>query len=292
MPRSSGLAHLGDWFKPCNCTTTVEVQTARLLPIRAVSTSLNPELGSLIKIYRGRQIGWGALLSLCIGGSAAVLTPLAYGLWQANYGYTQFGPAAAAAWSRPWYFLASLASLALIVLAWLRVRDALLSVAVHQGGLVLSPAPIRKIKVTWQELEGLITSTTSQIFLGFQLDRRTRLKLLRYNHSPVLLDDRIQKLEELSLEIKRRVYPGITSRLSNALEDGQEFSFGPLTLTPGNMRLQNREITMSQIEAVKIASGFLVVELGAAGRMSVPLARIPNPEVLIDHLQKTANGQQ
>lgn len=245
----------------------------------------------MLKTYRGRQIGWRELFILFIPGGLAALTPLAYGVWQANYGYTHYGPAAALAWSRPWYLLASIATLALIGLAWLRLRNAHRSVAIYQNGLNLSLTPLRKSSLPWEEIVGVIYTSTDHVFLGVSLARRKRLTLQSRADNPVHLDDRIQDLDELALEIKRRVYPRIEARLASAAKDSGSASFGPLTVTPKGMRIREQEFHWEQINTVKIASGFLVVESGASGLMKIPPARIPNPEILIEHLQQTVNGR-
>jgi hypothetical protein len=246
----------------------------------------------MLKTYRGRQIGWRELFILFIPGGGAALTPLAYGVWRANYGYTHYGPAAAVAWSRSWYLLASFATLALIGLAWLRLRNAHRSVAVHQNGLNLSLTTLRKISLPWEEIEGVIYTSTDQVFLGVSLAQHKRLTLQPRVGKPVNLDDRIQDLDELALEVKRRVYPKIEARLPSAAKDNGSATFGPLTVTPQGMRIQEREFPWGQINTVKIASGFLVVESGASGLMKIPLTRIPNPEILIEHLQQTVNSRE
>lgn len=246
----------------------------------------------MIKTYRGRQIGWRELFILFIPGGGAALTPLVYGIWQANFGYTHYGPTAAIAWSRPWYLLSSLATLALICLAWLRLRNAHRSVVVHHNGLNLSLSPLRTISIPWQEIEGIIYASTDQIFLGIPIARRRRLTLQSRVDNTVHLDERIQALDELAVEIKRRVYPRIEARLASTAKDGGSASFGPLTVTSQGMRIQEREFPWSQINTVKIDSGFLVVKSGASGLMKIPLAHIPNPEILIEHLQQTVYGRE
>lgn len=249
------------------------------------------DLGTIVKIYRGRQIGLLELFILFIPGSLAVLTPLAYGIWRSNYGYTQFGPVAALAWSSPWYLLASFAALALICLAWLRLRTAHSSIAIHRGGLNLSLSPLHQYSLPWPEVTGLITDITDHHFLGIPLNRRIRLTLLTKAHKPIHLDDRIRDLENLSQQIKRIYYPYVRTNMVDARGNGKDIPFGPLTMTRSGLRLGTRMIDWEQMCVVKIDSGFLVVESGTSDQLRLPLARLPNPEILIDLLQESFDVQ-
>ena len=63
------------------------------------------DLGSPITKYHLKELGWKDLLRVFLPLLVIVLTPVGYGFWRTVYGYSSFGPAAAATWGRDWFLI-------------------------------------------------------------------------------------------------------------------------------------------------------------------------------------------
>lgn len=243
-------------------------------------------LGLPIAIYRGRQLGAMDIWTLLIPGALGVLAPLAYGIWRANYAYTHFGPVAAAAWSRPWFLLATLALILFSILLLLRLRQIGRFVSVHQDGIRFRLSSPRVRTLRWQEISAITTETIQENFLGIQMRTYWRASLYTAHGISIRLDESLHDLPELISRLKARLYPRLLPQLRARLRSAEWIEFGPLAIHLDALRVQGRSIPWAQVEHLNPQSGYLMVELEDQSRRRIPLSEIPNLELLLQLVQQ------
>ncbi len=260
-----------------------------------VPPSAKKTLGTLIRVFRYRPLGWMEVLLLILPGGLAVLTPLFYGFRRAQQAAEHFGPVAAEHWSRPWYILAGIAVLVFLLAATLRIRKSRQYIAVYARGLKLNLGERRAIY--WEQIAGISTETERYYFLGIISRPRMRGVVYPNTGKVVNLSGAIQDLPELLTILKARLYPRLYPNLLANLQSGQWLHFGPLAIQHKGIKLlnhnlpkQDQPIPWSHVLHVDIDSGFLVVELSDRPGLKVPVSQIPNIELLIQLIQLGVNS--
>jgi hypothetical protein len=247
----------------------------------------NKDLGPMIATYRDRPLRWRDLLVTFLPAVLAVLAPLAYGIWRTYYGLQKYGLAAAKAWGPPWFALSSLALIALLMLALVRVRRAHRIVSVHQDGLYIQHTGGRKHTLQWGEIRSIRAMTFDDTFLGKKIRTRHRTLLGLQEGKTIRLDSSINNLAELTSRIKAKIYPRLLRQLRLELEAREELYFGPVTINrdrlrfePGRLR-EAKQLAWRQVRNITIRNGRLVIDSHNDNPLSVPVNRIPNLELLI-----------
>jgi hypothetical protein len=242
-------------------------------------------LGRPIQVFRYRPLDWKDALTLILPGTLAVLVPLLYGFRQYRYA-AHFGPVASAHWSRPWYALAALALIIFIFAAILRIRSSRRFISVHPAGLQLGLS--RRQTLRWEEIAGVATLAASYHFLGIPLVVRYQGIIYPNTGKPVRLTSAIQNLPDLLSMLKAYLYPRLLPNLKSNLEDGQWLHFGPIAICREGVHLSTRRATKkydlipwSSVRRVNVTAGLLVVELSDQPNRKIPVARIPNFELLL-----------
>lgn len=243
------------------------------------------ELGPLIALYPHRRRITTGLLAFYVPGILLVLAPLGYGIYQAGYAYTHFGPAAADDWSRPWYLLSLGILLIFILAALLWTRRLYRSVAVHHNGLRL--ALPRPLELRWTQIAGIASQIQREHFFGLTLRTRQQVWLFPTLGRPVRLDP-LPDLNELVTQIKAHLYPRLLPNLRKDFNTGAWLQFGPIAIQARGLRANGREYPWEEIDQVTIRKGDLVISF--ADRVKRPPRRlaagsIPNLELLIQILQ-------
>ena len=276
-------------------------------------------LGPLVSFYRGRPLEWRDLLLLILPGTLAVLAPLLYGVWRADYAYTHYGPAAADAWSRPWYLAAAILLAIFALVAYLRIRRAHRFVAVHKNGLRLNvpsgrPRLLhRAYTLPWEDITGIASATIQDHLLNLPLRTHHQVTLYAAAGKPIRLGDALEHLPELASHIKASLYPRLLPGLQVALQGGQWLYFGPVAIHREALQLgpahspvlprppaQSRtrplgarrrsNIPWSQIERLSVQSGYLLVEFKNRSSRRFPISSIPNFELLLQLVQQGVNA--
>lgn len=238
-----------------------------------------------------------------------MLAPLGYGLWRYESAYTQYGPAAAEAWSSNWFLLSGLLLLGFLFLLYRRMRLSRRFVAVHKEGLSLNlpsgilPAGTRTYSLRWGQIAGIATDTVQERFLGLDLGVTSQAVLFPNLGRPVRLDSSLQRQPELVSRIKAGLYPRLLPGLSERLQAGQWLMFGPLSIQGGALRLLRAwpatrlVVPWSQVNRIDVRSGYLTIELkdpptqnhSGRGPLRIAISQIPNLEILLQLVQQGIN---
>lgn len=248
-------------------------------------------LGRPLSIHRGLPLQWSELLFIFFPASLLVIAPLTYGLWRAWYAYTNFGPAAAGAWARPWYLFAMLALVPFSLLAVRRMFLASRYVAVHENGLRLRLSPFSNLPLTWDEITGVASAAYQDHFLGLELQLRPQLSIHTVTGRQIRLDGRFQKIASLTRRVKSNLYPRLWPAMCEQLHSGRPVQFGRLAVHPQAFYLGNRPIPWEQVTRLSIRSGYLVVESPAGGPLRIPVAQIPNLELMLQLVEWGINSE-
>ena len=223
-------------------------------------------------------------------GATAVLAPLGYGYSRFVYGYTHFGPVAAVHWSRPWYLLSLFALLAFLLLAFIRLLQAHRFIALHRKGIYCSFTPNKIFR--WENIAGLAVRIHSPSFLGRSLKARYQAVLLPVTGHPLRLPSSLDNLPDLLTQIKAHLYQRLVPELQSSFDAGKWLYFGPISIHANALRLSGQRnartpqtYAWSDVRNLSVRSGRLVVEFTDGSRRSLPVAVIPNIEILLQIIQ-------
>lgn len=243
-------------------------------------------LGALVTIYADRPLSWRDFWTRFLPGVLFAMLPLAYGLWRSWFGRSYFGPAAAAAWGRPW-FLVSAAAVALLAWwAYRRVRRAGRRIKIYQNGVRIQARGRRDRAFLWRDLSGISVRQMRERFLWIPMGEHCRVTLYPHIGSPLRLDPRIPRLAELAARIKGKIYPGLLKALRSQRQAGRNLYFGPVSLTPAGLTLRGAAYAWEQVIRIDVKAGYLRVELKNHRTQKVSVGEIPNIELLIQLIQE------
>jgi hypothetical protein len=254
-----------------------------------------PLLGRCLAIYKAPRFDlWQAAAVVCLA-CLLFLLPLGIALFRAFTGFTGFGPVAAAAWSKTWFYLALGG---LFISIGVAARAILLSrrrISLHVYGLRLRGFPYPWTRdLCWSQLAGLSTEYLQQG--GASKPFRCRLTLHTKQGLPVHVAGRtgeplrageLPELSDLVIRLKEYLYPRLQPALLQSLADGTTLFFGPLALDRLSLRLGRfvDPVPWEQILLIQVEKGHLVVELKKEGlsphQFSVPVSKIPNLELFL-----------
>jgi hypothetical protein len=236
-------------------------------------------LGPLIATYRYRPLQWRESLTYLLLGLVAVGIPLAYGLYRFRDGYNNHGELAAVTWSRPWFLLAGFALICSSLLLVHRMRLAGRFIAVYQNGLALAVG--QKQLLRWEEISGIATDMIQPGLFANRRGVQYRAKIIPNIGRPILLAGAYQNLPECITRIKARLYPLLVPELKSSFSTGKWLYFGPVAIQRKTLRLGKNQFSWTQVKRVSIVKGVLVVELVDQTCKRIPVAKIPNFELLL-----------
>lgn len=245
----------------------------------------SPDLGPLITKSYGRPLRWRDLFLLFLPGTLAVFAPLGYGIYQASYGYTGFGPSAAEAWSQSWLSLAAFATLILLLLALYRLFSAHRFLAIHERGLHIHMSPFRDEKIYWSQISGVSTSVVQNRFLGLPLRTIRQSKLFPHIGNPIHIDQRFGDVSALTDQIETILHPILESRIHKSFNVGKWIYFGDVAVHQKGLQVNQCAIPWNQITHLYVEGGYLVVKSVEFEPKYVPVSRIPNLVLLFRLLE-------
>ena len=119
-----------------------------------------------ITVYSLQELVWKDLLRVFLPLVCLVLIPLGYGLWRTLYGYSSFGPAAAAQWGKTWFLIAAILTVFVLLYAFRRLKRAHTWVKIFAWGLKIH-YPLGSVKkLPWDEIQGITSFSINKTLLG------------------------------------------------------------------------------------------------------------------------------
>ena len=131
--------------------------------------------------YHLQELTWRDLLRVFLPLIVLVLIPLGYGFWRTLYGYSSFGPAAAAAWGKNWFYIAGILVILLLLYTYRRLKRAHTWIYVYSWGLKFHFPPGRQCVLKWEEIVGITSYSIKKSFL--RLAKRKKNYLILFSGS-------------------------------------------------------------------------------------------------------------
>jgi hypothetical protein len=254
-------------------------------PVRTTAAARDPRqqsgLGPFLAGYHSRQLAAWDVLFLFIPGIAACLGPLGYGLWRAEYALTRYGPVAAEYWSRPWYNLAIVATAIFLILGGYRLSLSLTCVKIYQKGFSIRAGIKGARSFSWDDFEGLISSTTQEHFFGIPVRNTYRARLILGSGKTIKLPGSLKHFPELISRIKANLYPRLMPKLQSKYQSGAWLNFGPITIQLQGLRLDGQTVSWQQVKHIDVREGALMIEFIERANRKIPVDQIPNLELVL-----------
>jgi hypothetical protein len=257
----------------------------------APSPNTQKILGSSVASYGPRKRRWREACIWPLPGFILALVFIITGLDWYYYGYTQYGPIAAQSWSQNWLAWGILFGVLTLFLSTWQVYRAQVRVNLYQYGIEIK-LPLRPTRsLRWEEITG-ITSVTIQNSIWGRTFRICHQSTLFFTQDkPITLDDRVDKLLELTTRLKANLYPRLLPDLRIRFQSGQVLTFGTISIQLNFIAIHKKQIPWEHINRITILSGYLTVEIRTQvspdlKNVRIPVIQIPNLELLLQVLQR------
>jgi hypothetical protein len=236
--------------------------------------------------YYLQKLGWRDLLKVFLPLILLVLGPLGYGLWRTLYGYSSFGPAAAASWGTSWFLVSGILVIPLLFYTLRRLRRSHTWVKIYTWGIEFHQPLRRKRQLAWKEIQGITTYSISRSILG--LLRKTKHHLILYpaKSRPFHCHPELTEKPGLLKVIKQQVYEDLKPKLIRAFKEGKTIPFGRVSISQEQLILPKVNVPWKFLEGISVEKGLFQVRLTAQNSIEVPIQNLINLEILI-HLIKT-----
>jgi len=238
------------------------------------------DLGPLINTYRGRPLRWRDLLLVFLIGTFAVFFPLVYGVWINNIISLRNGPIAASSWSGPWFILAVISTLCLLLLALIRVFHATIYVSTFKNGLEIKLSPIRRHIMAWTDIFEITNHSLTRHIFGHNVQTKFRIELLSKKKKTIRLDQKITHVTKLAYEIKKYSFQRLFPSLVNDFQSGRWLDFGPLSINKHYISTEHEKVSWSEVSRVYIKAGNMFIETWDEQNIRIKTSQIPNIELL------------
>jgi hypothetical protein len=235
--------------------------------------------------------------ALMLGVTATGL-PLLVGWAIGQENLARYGVAAAQARAWPYFTLALAALLAALILISLRMARFRFRLALHAHGLRIRPGAGHPVRLLYSNISAIIFVPWKEVLLGCELRQGIKVIIQPATGKSILLNPRLERLDEIADILKEKVYPGLRAGLTQAYQAGQSLYFGPMRLWKDKLAINDEVIPLSALRRVEVENGRLLVEWEGQGRPLSPakhrpklrrcwlsLEVIPNLEILFDFLQ-------
>jgi hypothetical protein len=236
--------------------------------------------------YHLQELAWRDVLKVFLPLIVLVLLPLGYGLWRTLYGYSSFGPAAAAAWGKNWFYLAGLLLILLLLYTYRRLKRAHTWIYVYAWGIKLHYPAGRQRLLKWEEIVGITSYSVNKSLLSSTRRKKNYLILYSERYRPLHVHPGIKDHEGLKKIIKKHTYKTLEPKLSQAFLKGRTLPFGDVSITKDKLILPKSEVPWDYIEGISVEKGEFIINLTEKKRIEIPIRKIVNLEILI-HLIKT-----
>lgn len=231
--------------------------------------------------YYLQQLRWRDLWRVFLPLILVVLAPLGYGLWRTLYGYSSFGPAAAASWGQTWFLISGVLVIPLLLYTLRRLRRVHTWIKLYPWGLEYHQPLRRKKQLSWEEIQGITTYSVSKSFLGIFPKTRDHLILFSGKHPPFHCHPELARQAGLTKVIKQQVYQLLKPKLIQAFKNGRTLPFGGISISREKLVLPKLEIPWEFLEGISVQKGTFLIKLTAQNAVEVPIRNLINLEILI-----------
>lgn len=234
-----------------------------------------------ITVYSLQALVWKDLLRVFLPLICLVLIPLGYGLWRTLYGYSSFGPAAAAEWGKTWFLIAALLTVLVLLYAFRRLKRAHTWVKIYDWGLKIHYPLGRAKTLPWKEIQGITSYSINNTFLGLINKKRDHTRLYSKNYRPLRIHPGLKDRAGLVKLIKKHTYKNLQPKLQKAFTQGKTIPFGGVTISKSKLTLPKVELPWDYVEGIKVHQGVFLVNLTEKNALEVPIRNIINLEILL-----------
>ena len=241
-------------------------------------------LGSPKQLYPVRKSSkWGNIIGavlLLVGGGAVLLWGLVdtYTRWQAN------GPAVIVKTITAPLVIFGFALVFGIILAYSAFANWKKAVVLYDNGFALQDHKgIHTAR--WDEVASMTSAVTRHYTNGIYSGTTHVYTILKKDSSKVIINDSIQKVEEVATQIRTGAYPLLYQLYAQAYNTGKPLSFGPVVVSKANgLQIGKKSYPWDQVAKVSIQKGFVQVAKKGGGWFSgasAAASAIPNLEVML-----------
>jgi hypothetical protein len=246
-------------------------------------------LGLRIGTFRGLGIGLRTWVFIFLPWGLVTLFLLVYGTLLARNAYLEHGPSSALLEVRKWYLLAT-TLLTLIGLYLLyRLLISWRKIDVFEDGLMYRLFALRHRSYHWYEITGI--ATFAKIFTVMEKELQTIPGGTIFTNTGyrIPLTNRIQNIPRLVELVKSKVYPRIWPKLLADYQSGKVICFGRISICSKYLDISKHQIAWNSILRLNVRSGYLIIESRDQHNYKIPIATIPNLELLLKLVEWDSN---
>lgn len=220
------------------------------------------------------SIGCGVV---CLAAAPILLALTAYFLYDT---YTRFGPARIDDRAFDIFWPLGLAVIALPLGAYLLYegwKNMPVAAQLYEAGLAYYDRQGLR-RMTWENVDAVWQAVTRHYRNGVYTGTTHVYTVRAQDGTRIVLDDKLDKVEELGNAIQDSVSRVLYPRYAAALNNGQRLTFGPLAIDRQGIYAGNKSLMWNEIKAIKIAQGNISVkkEGGWFNWASATVPQIPN----------------
>ena len=231
--------------------------------------------------YCLQDLLWRDLLRVFLPLFLLVLIPLGYGIWRTLYGYSSFGPAAAAKWGRIWFLISAILTLFVLLYSLRRLFRAHTWVHIFDWGLKVN-SPLRPVRrLPWSEIQGITSYSVNKTFLGIINRKKDHTILYAQRYRPIRIHPDLKDRVGLIKIIKKHTYKNLQPILQKAFIQGRTIPFGGVSVSKAKLTLPKTEVPWDYVEGIKVQQGLFLVNLTEKNSLEVPIRNIINLEILL-----------
>lgn len=228
-------------------------------------------------------------MRLFFPGTFAILAPLLFGLYNAINTYEHFGPNLAIPKTLPWLFLATFGGFIFGILILYRYHISKNFVALYEAGIVIKQGSKRFY--SWKQINAIQMCRKKVYFALFELRELYQCSLLLRNGTKIKISKSTENLSELIKSLKHYIYQYVLPELDKSFNEGRWLNFGSLKIQKNSFEFHRKQGSWKLVNQVSVKSGSLVIELSNQKIINIPVAYIPNLEVLLQIINLNVNTQ-
>ncbi len=235
-----------------------------------------------------RSSKWGNLIWALIFWLIAAAIFL-YAAYDGYTSYQAFGPAILAKTVIPWLIGSGLFFLVGVFFIWGAFSNWKKAVVIYDNGFGYMDR--KGLQTTrWEDINSITSAVTRHYTNGIYTGTTHTYTILKRDQTRLVINDAIQKVEEVATKIRTSVYPLIYPAYAQSYNNGKPLSFGPVVLSKADgIQIGKKSYPWDQVAKVTIHQGFVQVAKKGGGWFSgasAAAATIPNLEVMLSILDQ------